>query len=208
MKLKKILIFCILIFSIIFISEASAEKKNIGEYDGTYWSTLTNSWRLAIVQGFLAGAGVVRSQLDDFGDSFQSELDKEAYNGLLDEIGFAVGVTVGQIKDGMNVFYSDFSNRRIKMVDAIYIVNMQIKGKDPELIDSQIRYLKMQPTDREEICLEAFDKYIASCKKKGSYPSYKKIKNGDFSFEDLLRAGIFMDANDILHHLFCHGEYK
>lgn len=208
MKLKKILIFCILIFSIIFISEASTEKKNVLKDDGTDWTNLTDLERLIYVNGFTAGAGLVWSRLHDFGDSFKTELDKEMYNVILNETSLATKATVGQIKDGMNVFYSDFSNRRIKIVDAIYVVNIQIKGEDPELINSQIRYLKMQPIDRE-IYVEAFEKYIASCKKKGSYPAcLLELKNGDFSFEDLLKAGIFMDANDILHHLFCYGKYK
>lgn len=204
MKLKKILIFCILIFSIIFISKASAD------YDGNDWTNLTDLERLIYVNGFATGAGLVWSRLHDFGDSFQSELDKGVYNEILNETSLATKATVDQIKDGMDIFYNDFSNRRIKTVDAIYVVKMQIKGEDPELIDSQIRYLKMQPLD-SEIYLEAFDKYIASCKKKGSYPAcLLELKNGDgdFSFEDLLRAGIFMDASDTLHHLFCYGTYK
>jgi len=230
MKLKKILIFCILIFSIIFISEASAEIKDVLEADGTDWTTGPDLWRLAYVSGFIAGAGVVRNKFYFFGDWLKNkvedhiedvpkvetpfevyqkagkEFEKEAYNKSLNEISL-IEITAGQIMDGVNDFYNDFSNRRIKIVDAIYVVKMQIKGEDPELIDSQIRYLKMQPIDLE-IKKKCSEKYWAFREKKGSNLTYKEIKNGDFSFEDLLRAGMFIDANNILHDLFCYGVYK
>jgi len=140
-------------------------------------------------------------------DWFQSELDKEEYNVILNRISLAK-ITVGQIKDGVDAFYNDFSNRRIKIVDVIYVVKMQIKGENPELIDSQIRYLKMQPIEME-VLNKYSEKYLAfRIKNKGRKPTYKEIKNGDFSFEDLLRAGRFTDASDNLHYLFCYGRYK
>ena len=160
-EIKKILIFCILIFSIIFISEASAKLKDILENDGNNWITLPDSYRLGFVFGFLDGATVVRNEFYFF-------VDKEIYNKILNRINIA-DVTVGQIMDGMDAFYNDFSNRRIKIVDAIYVVKMQIKGEDPELIDSQIRYLKMQPLDKKMY----LEKYAAFIKKKGSSLTYK-----------------------------------
>ena len=208
MKLKKTLIFCILIFSIIFISEASAEIKDVLEDDGTDWTNpnLTDSWRLAYVNGFIAGVSVVGNRFCVVGDSIKSEVDKAFYNKTLNEIDLS-GITIGQIMEGIDAFYNDFSNRRIKIVDSIYVVKMQIKGEDPELIDSQIRYLKMQPIDLE-ISKKCWKKFIAFCEKKGSKAKYKEIKNGDFSLEDLLRTGIFIDANNNLHDLFCYGVYK
>jgi len=208
MKLKKTLIFCILIFSIVFISEASTEKKDILEDDGTDWIDYPDLARSAYVNGFIAGVDVAGGKFYVFRDSLKSEVYKEEYNKSLNEIAL-FKITVGQITDGVDAFYNDFSNRRIKTVDAIYIVKMQIKGKDPELIDSQIRYLKMQPIDKE-IYDKCWKEYFAfrDAKKSKRNPTYKEIKNGDFSFEDLLRAGIFIDASDNLHYLFCHGIYK
>lgn len=54
-------------------------------------------------------------------------------------------IRVGHIVDGMNTFYADFSNERVKTRDAIYIVKMRIDGANPKLIDAQIRYLRMMP---------------------------------------------------------------
>jgi len=208
MKLKKTLIFCILIFSIIFISEASAENKIISESDGTDWIAGSDSWKIGYVEGFIAGANIVWREFYIFENSLKSETDKAIYNKSLNEIAL-FEITVGQIKDGISDFYNDFSNRRIKIVDAIYVVKMQIEGDDPELIDSQIRYLKMQPIDKE-VYDKCSKKYFAfrDAKKSKRNPTYKEIKNGDFSFEDLLNAGIFIDASDNLHCLFCHGIYK
>ena len=213
MKLKKILIFCILIFYIIFISEASAGKKDILEDDGTDWTTGPDSWKIGYVAGIITGASVANYEVvnhtfytlaDLLGNEFK--LEKDSLDRILNKITLA-GITIGQIMDGMNDFYNDFSNRRIKMVDAIYIVKMQIKGEDLELIDSQIRYLKMQPLDKK-IYLEKYAAYAAFIKKKGSSLTYKEIKNGDFSFEDLLRSGVFIDTSNSYHSLFCYGTYK
>jgi len=65
----------------------------------------------------------------------------------------------------------------------------------------------MQPIDLK-IHDEYYQKYWAFSNKKGRNPTYKEIKNGDYSFEDLLRGGKFIDASNNLHHLFCYGKYK
>jgi len=205
-KFKNIIVFCVLIFFIIFISEASAEKKDMLEDDGTDWTTFSSSWKVGYVAGFIAGAGVVRNKFYGVPYHLENEVSKELFKTYLNEISL-VGITVGQIQDGVDAFYKDFSNRRIKIVDAIYVVKMQIKGNDPELINAQIRYLKMQPIG-VYIHAECLEKLIAFNKKKGRDPTYKEIKNGDYSFEDLLRVGMFIDASNTLHGLFYYGLYK
>ncbi len=55
---------------------------------------------------------------------------------------FITGLPVGQIKDGLDEFYKDFSNRKIKVKDAIFIILRQINGEDEEVIKHIIRYLK------------------------------------------------------------------
>ncbi len=165
----------------------------------------SDSWKIGYVGGFIAGAMIVRDEFYIFENKLKSERDKAIYNKSLNEIAL-VKITVGQIMDGISGFYNDFSNRRIKIVDAIYVVKMQIEGDDPELIDSQIRYLKMQPINIE-IKKKCWKKFVFT-EKKGNKVTYKEIKNGDFSFEDLLRAGIFIDASNNLHILFCYGIYK
>jgi len=205
-KFKKFIVFFVLIFFIIFISEASAEKKDILEDDGTDWTTYSNSLKIGYVGGFIAGAGVVKNKFSGWEDDLENEVSKELYKIYMNEISL-VGITVGQIQDGVDAFYKDFSNRRIKIVDAIYVVKMQINGDDPELINAQIRYLKMQPIDLK-IFDECHKKIKAFRNKKGRNPTYKEIKIGDFSFEDLLRGGRFIDASNNLHALFCYGLYK
>ena len=51
-------------------------------------------------------------------------------------------IPTGQIKDGLDEFYKDFSNRKIKVKDAIFVVLRQINGEDEEVIKHIIRYLK------------------------------------------------------------------
>jgi hypothetical protein len=106
----------------------------------------------------------------------------------------------------MNAFYKNLNNNKIKMVDAIYVVKMQIEGENQELIDAQIRYLRMQPID-PRIFEECYKKLEAFQKEKGRDPTYKEIKIGDFSFEDLLKLGRFIDENNDMRFFFCYGRY-
>jgi len=130
-KFKNFIVFCLLIFFIIFISEASAEKKYVSEMDGTDWTVLPDDlYRATYVAGFIFGTLVATGEFILYGVSLEKEVLK-LYIKSLDDISLS-DITVGQIKDGTNVFYNDFSNRRIKIVDAIYVVKTQIKGNDPE----------------------------------------------------------------------------
>ena len=188
-----------------FILEASIGEKNISEYDGTDWLNSSESFRVGYVTGFISSTIVAREYINIFRSSFK-EVEKLVFDTYWDEISL-YNITMGQIQDGIDTFYKDFSNRRIKIVDAIFIVKMQIQGENPTLIDAQIRHLKIQPI--EPSALAGSWKRLEDFKReKERYPTYIEIKNGDFSFEDLLNYGKFIDENNNLHHLFCYGKYN
>jgi len=111
-----------------------------------------------------------------------------------------INITVGQLKDGIDKFYEDFANRRIKLVDAVYIVKMQIKGVRPDLIEAQTRYLRMQPTSLSEEN-KIWDKAPSKWSKEF------EEKTG-LSKEYFLRRGIFYDEAGEMHFLFRYGIYK
>ena len=105
---------------------------------------------------------------------------------------------VGPLKDGMDKFYQDHRNQQIALVDALYVANMEIKGSRPELIDAQVRYLRMQPTSI--ISLEDID-----------------WTKGKAAQEEALRAGWFADPikenptkeeDYSLTRFFRYGGYK
>lgn len=51
-------------------------------------------------------------------------------------------ITTGHIVKGLDLLYSDFKNRRIKITDAVYVVKKQITGSHPEEIEAVLQYLR------------------------------------------------------------------
>jgi len=47
-----------------------------------------------------------------------------------------IGITNGQIVEGLNLFYDDFRNRQIKLPDAAYVVRKQILGASKKEIEA------------------------------------------------------------------------
>lgn len=210
------LVFLFMFFSFVFIvPEIFNQTKNISEGDGTDWLRFSESYKFGFVAGLMAGSLAAKMEfrpwIDILIDIFEKEeIEKEEIKNKSKEKWNAItffGFTVNQIKDGVEFFYKDFSNRRIKVIDAIYIVKMQTEGKDSELINAQIRYLKMQPIN-EETLKKSFEKWLLFWKEWKRYPTYKEIKNGDFNNEDMLRSGYYVDVNNKAHDLFRYGNYK
>jgi hypothetical protein len=53
-----------------------------------------------------------------------------------------VGITNSQIVDGLNLFYSDFRNRQIKISEAIYVIRKQVQGASAEEIEAISEWLR------------------------------------------------------------------
>ncbi|TAN35383.1 hypothetical protein EPN27_03965 [Patescibacteria group bacterium] len=53
-----------------------------------------------------------------------------------------LGITNGQLVEGLNTFYGDFKNKQIKLRDAVYVVKQQIKGASPEEVEAILRFLR------------------------------------------------------------------
>jgi len=68
---------------------------------------------------------------------------KEAFNSSLFRY-MILGITNDQIVDGLNLLYTDFKNRQIKLTDAIYVVKKQIRGASPEEIEAILLYLRAE----------------------------------------------------------------
>lgn len=207
MKCIKLISLYIFIFLIIFTSEASLQAaENITDQDGNNWISGSESYKIGYVIGYISGISFTEGQFSHYERTIKSLSIKRIFKDKWERISVK-NITVGQVKDGIDAFYKDFSNRRIKIIDAIYVVKMQIEGKNSELINAQIRYLKMQPISFE-IIAKFEEKLSEFLKENHRYPTYKEIKNGDYSFEDVLKAGYFIDVNNETHSLFCYGYYK
>lgn len=208
--MRKVFLFILVFLFIISINYG--KEKSILENNGVDWLESDKLYRLGYVTGIISGLGIAETATSFVSYILKDEGMKEIYKKKWEEI-YLYNITVGQIIDGVNNFYKDFSNRRIKIVDAIFIVNMQIKGKDQELINAQIRYLKMQPIS-QDLFNNIMDRLMKFAKKKGKgtivrlYPTYKEIEDREFSKEDLLKIAVFISENNAINDLFCYGEYK
>jgi len=52
------------------------------------------------------------------------------------------GITVGQLYEGLNLFFNDFKNKQIKLSLAIHVVKKQIEGASGEEIEALTQWLR------------------------------------------------------------------
>lgn len=173
--------------------------------DGTAWEYMSDVGKFYWISGFLSGIDLV---LLNYWDVDISDLDREAKLlkwrqeiDAIERLGL-FGIAFEQFKDGIDELYQDYRNRKISMVDAMYIVKMEVGGSKPELIDAQIRYLRMQPTPRKHRATVLMD------------INWKRSKVAQ---EEGLRAGWFIDPikenptkpeDYTLTRLFRYGDYR
>lgn len=211
------------------------EARSILGQNGSDWAEMSVSAKLDWLSGFIAGSVAV---CDEFGhlffviprDASDSDLPmfwkelftnhrellinyKEKHERL--EI---YGITVGQIQKGMDKLYQDYRNQKIAIVDAIYVVKMEIQGERPKLIEAQKRYLRMQPiqwADNTNPFLSMLN--LPGFPGKRSALSYLDYKNVKQVQELYLKSGIFVDPKikeptkpqDYSYtELFCYGIYE
>lgn len=206
---KRIICSCLLMFTLMipFSSHSYAQNKYLGEEDGSDWLEVsTNNYSKAYYLGYIAGVimglGVMKEEVEGGLSIAIRSLEKaKAIAFYLDIVKDARdkantlqmdGITTKQISDGLDVFYSDFANRRINIIDAIFIVKMQIDGQDQDLIQAQIRFLRMPKISQEEFTRISL-----------------KITNETaiITEEEWLKMGHFRDKNNISHTLFRYGSY-
>jgi hypothetical protein len=66
--------------------------------------------------------------------------DKYRDDGLRERC--LVGMTVGQMTDGLDALFEDFKNRAIKLTKAVYVVKKQIKGAPDEEVEAVLSWLR------------------------------------------------------------------
>jgi hypothetical protein len=66
---------------------------------------------------------------------------KEVFNNQLYAYNIS-GITNSQIVDSLNLLYSNFKNKGIKLVDAIYLIKRKIKGASSAEEEAILQYLR------------------------------------------------------------------
>jgi hypothetical protein len=54
-------------------------------------------------------------------------------------------IKIGQLSQGMDEFYKDPKNTKIRISDAVYVVKKQIRGASPEDLERVLQYLRGEP---------------------------------------------------------------
>ena len=201
----------IILFPFLLLSR----QKDIADNDGTDWISRIN--KVGFIEGFISGTSLMNEQAIQRKFSTYKKMKKDKpitkdkpipiedfqINMALDASGALslYEITIGQLTDGVDTFYNDFSTRKIKVIDAIYVVKMQIRGSDPDLIAAQIRHLKLQPINMDELEV-IWKKYWATFDE--TVPIYE---SGLITAEELLKIGYYVNKDKEFITLFCYGDY-
>jgi hypothetical protein len=126
MKVKSVLVALALAIPL----QAALCQEYVAE-NGNWWLGQSRAQHVSFIWGFYEGMDLGRNF------SFWKYNEKEAavigsqVSTSYNEMGkrYMTGVTAGQIIDGLDVFYSDYRNRSIKVHDAVWLVLRQIAGE-------------------------------------------------------------------------------
>ncbi len=134
---------CILLIAVqLFfnISVAYAQYYGTGSYNGNWWvSVKDRRVRNTFIAGFLSGMelGYHFSNWDLVGANREcSYRVTRSYNSF--KSNYLANVSTSQLADGLNQFYSDLKNRKIKVYDAVWIVLNIISGRPDNEVKEMI----------------------------------------------------------------------
>ncbi len=136
----RLCILSIVIQLIVFVSISCAQSYGGRNYDGNWWvSAKDRRVKNSFIAGFLSGVelGYRFSSWDLLGANkdcgYKVTRGYYAY-----KTNFLATVNVSQIADGLDLFYSDVKNKRIKIYDAVWIVLNIISGRPDNEVKEMI----------------------------------------------------------------------
>ncbi len=135
---RLVLIFALLVSVSVCLHSSEARR------DGNWWKSQTRALKLDYMVGFFDGMRLGYNfsywefAQDDAAHGNADCVSKvgKSYNSLNDK--YFSNVTNDQIVDGLDVFYSDYRNRRIKIADAVWLVVNEMAGTPRKELDKLI----------------------------------------------------------------------
>ena len=139
--MKKYSLFTSLVFSLFVIGLPLISIAEDGRRDGNWWHDQDRLTRAAYIIGFFDGM--------DLGHNFSywkllKEKEKDSCIGEIAEsyrehsAKYFNNITNVQLMDGLDSFYADFRNRRIRVANAVWLVVNSIAGTPQEKLDSMV----------------------------------------------------------------------
>jgi hypothetical protein len=141
--IQNLLLICI----IIAVPVLSSADDNRNRKDGYWWREYDGPTRAAYVVGFYAGMELGYSfSYWKFVTTENIKTDQcmskmaDSYNEY--HLRYFKSVTTGQLVDGLDSFYADYRNRRILIVNAVYLVVNAVAGTPQEVMDAATEDLR------------------------------------------------------------------
>lgn len=91
------------------------------DFDGDYWKRKTRDEKTMYLVGFVDGRNL---GINEAASALQVSLSESRLASLNSRI------TVGQLLDGLDDFYRDWRNTKIRIREALEYVTMEAQGKD------------------------------------------------------------------------------
>jgi hypothetical protein len=115
--------------------------------DGNWWLRQPDSDKSFYVLGFIDGIHM-GNEFSFWGIPDKYKNDPALTQSYTDyALRFVSNVTVGQLKDGLGMFYSDYRNRRIKLGGAVWLVLNSIAGTPEAKLQSMIENWRKNDLD-------------------------------------------------------------
>lgn len=144
MKMTRILFIYLLFFSFNIYSQTQDRM------DGNWWNKLEPKLKFSFIVGFFEGM--------DLGNYFSywgmsnSKKDLDCSTKAINSYKYYANkyfnrITTGQLVDGLNEFFSDYRNRRIKISSSIWLVTNSIVGTPKEVVDKMIESWRKNDAD-------------------------------------------------------------
>ncbi len=122
----------VIIICCLFLVGSSSFADTQNPPDGTDWNNWKKDMKIGYVHGFVDGTNSVFLGIFLIGETPNRNL-----------AGYVIiDMTLGQLIDGIDILYSDFKNRSVPLVYAIYVVNKQIKGTSQDDIEKILLWLR------------------------------------------------------------------
>jgi len=185
MKNKNLVFLCIgvlFIFFVFILKFSVSQNRGIGEQNGYYWKESSSSFKTGYVVGFMEG---VNTSIQEFGLAYYGGEDSSFTKGAwklykdLYEISFKpcelLGISVGQLCDGLDSIYTNYKNIHIPIHKAIYVAYMEITGTNQDEIAKTLELLRKNPDQIKNKELLYYFLY------------FSKYKPKEFEFEKYLK---------------------
>jgi hypothetical protein len=129
-----------LFFALSFSAYAQSPRR-----DGNWWREQSYSDKITYMVGFFDGMDLGRefSFWKSVDDKVCAPKIMESYDSYNDK--YMKGVTNGQLVDGLDDFYKDYRNRRIKVHNAVWLVSNAIAGTSQADLDKRVENFRRNP---------------------------------------------------------------